>query len=89
MEMVGRRIVCVEMTDPLYPIPSGTKGTVRLVDGIGQIHVNWDNGRTLPIIPEMDRYRLIEEDTRKCTEPLFWGCNLFYNLKCQGCPKFL
>lgn len=88
MEMVGRRIVCVEMTDP-YPVPSGTKGTVRLVDGIGQIHVDWDNGRTLAIIPEMDRYRLIEEDTRKCTEPLFWGCNLFYNEKCLGCPKFL
>jgi len=88
MEMVGRRIVCVEMNDN-DPVPSGTEGTVRLVDDIGQIHVNWDNGRTLALIPKLDKYRLIQKDKRKCTEPLFWGCNLFYNEHCLGCPKFL
>lgn len=42
-------------------MPSGLKGTVRIVDDIGQIHVAWDNGRTLAINPECDRFSAIEE----------------------------
>ena len=34
-------------------MPDGLKGTVSFVDDAGQIHVNWENGRTLPVIPEI------------------------------------
>ncbi len=84
----NRRIVCVEMNDR-NPVPSGTEGTVRHIDDKGTIHVDWDNGRTLGLIPDEDKYRFLEENKRKCTDPLFWGCNLFYNDHCNGCPKFL
>ena len=40
---VGTRIVLGAMDDPQAP-PPGTKGTVRYVDGLGQIGVEWDNG---------------------------------------------
>lgn len=86
---VGRRVICVEMNDPYNPVPSGTHGTVQHVDSCGTLHTKWDNGSTLGLVRNEDKYRFVEEDTRKCTEPLFWGCNLFYNLKCEGCPKFL
>ena len=86
---VGRRIVCVEMNNDPDPIPSGTVGTVQSVDSCGTLHTKWDNGRSLGLLPNEDKYRFVEEDKRMCTEPLFWGCNLFYNLKCEGCPKFL
>jgi len=44
------------------PIPVGTAGTVNAVIGgpFGQIQVTWDNGRTLALIPGMDRFAVIE-----------------------------
>jgi hypothetical protein len=55
------RIELVHMDDPYAPVPSGTKGTVKFVDDMGQIHMKWDNGRTLALIPEVDEFKIIEE----------------------------
>lgn len=55
----GTRIRCIEMTDDPCPVPSGTEGTVRLVDDLGTIHVNWDNGRTLGLCFDEDRYEIV------------------------------
>ena len=44
----GTRVECLCMNDPFAPVPSGTKGSVMFVDDIAQIHVNWDNGSSLP-----------------------------------------
>ena len=57
----GTRIELIEMNDDLYPVPSGTKGTVEFVDDMGQIHMKWDNGRTLALIPDEDEFKKIEE----------------------------
>ena len=35
-------------------MPTGMKGKVKLVDDIGQIHVSWENGSTLPLNTEED-----------------------------------
>ena len=42
----GTRVKLLEMDDVSAP-PIGTLGTVRYVDDIGTIHINWDNGSTL------------------------------------------
>ena len=57
----GTRVELISMEDPYDPVPVGTKGTVELVDDLGQIHLRWDNGRTLAIIPQRDRFRKITE----------------------------
>lgn len=57
----GTRIELISMNDPFAPVPSGTKGTVECVDDMGQIHMKWDNGRTLALIPGEDSFRKIEE----------------------------
>ena len=44
----GTRVELVQMDDPQTP-PIGTKGTVRGVDDIGTIHVNWDCGSSLGV----------------------------------------
>lgn len=49
------RIVLIEMNDPQAP-PSGTQGTVRGVDDIGDILVAWDSGGSLNLIPGVDRF---------------------------------
>lgn len=53
----GTRLLLVNMNDPYAPVPSGTRGTVTHVDDMGQIHLNWDNGRTLAVVPEEDDFR--------------------------------
>lgn len=58
----GTRLQLISMSDPFAPIDSGTKGTVRCVDDMGTIHMQWDNGRTLGLIYGEDNFRKIKED---------------------------
>lgn len=51
----GTRVKIINMEGERN-VPRGTEGTVKLVDDIGQIHVNWDNGSTLAIVPEVDKW---------------------------------
>ena len=53
----GTRIELIEMEDSLAPVPSGTRGTVKVVDDIGQLHMHWDNGRSLAVVPGEDSFR--------------------------------
>lgn len=55
----GTRIELISMEDPYRPVESGTKGTVRVVDDMGTIHVDWDNGRRLGLIPGEDSFQRI------------------------------
>lgn len=55
----GKRIRMIHMDDP-DPIQEGEMGTVIKLDGAGQIQVKWDNGRSLSVIPEEDRFEIID-----------------------------
>lgn len=57
----GTRIELISMDDPYAPLEPGTKGTVVHVDDMGTIHMQWDNGRTLGLIPGEDSFKVIEE----------------------------
>jgi len=56
----GTRIKLRYMDDPC-PVPSGTKGEITHVDDMGQIHVKWENGSGLALIPEKDKFWILEE----------------------------
>lgn len=47
----GCRVELVYMDDPYAP-PIGTQGTVRGVDAMGSIMVEWDNGSRLSVAYE-------------------------------------
>ncbi len=68
----GTRIRLTEMRDPYAPVPSGTEGTVDFVDDAGQLQMQWDNGRTLALIPGEDRFSAIPQplQTLKLYMPL-------------------
>ena len=51
----GTRVELHDMDDPQAP-PSGTKGEVMFVDDIGQIHVKWETGSSLALIPSVDSF---------------------------------
>ena len=57
----GTRLMLLHMDDAHAPVPEGTRGTVKHVDDLGQIHMQWDNGRTLGLIPGEDNFKVIEE----------------------------
>ena len=42
----GTRIL-LDYMDDKYAVPTGTRGTVLHVDDGGNIHMKWDNSRTL------------------------------------------
>ena len=58
----GTRIYLENMNDPHAPVPPGTRGTVDFVDDAGQIHMKWDNGKTLAIVPSEDSFRKLTEE---------------------------
>ena len=58
----GTRLELLHMDDPFQPVPDGTKGTVKFVDDDGQLHMNWDNGRTLAVNTEVDTIRKLTMD---------------------------
>lgn len=57
----GTRIMLLAMEDPFAPVPSGTRGTVKFVDDIGQLHMSWDNGRSLSVVPGEDSFRRLTD----------------------------
>lgn len=56
----GTRLELISMEDP-QAVPPCTRGTVQFVDDIGSIHMNWDNGRTLALVPKEDSFRKLTE----------------------------
>ena len=57
----GTRVMLLSMEDPWAPVPAGTRGTVEVVDDIGQLHMKWDNGRTLALVPGEDSFRMLTD----------------------------
>ena len=58
----GTCIELVSMDDPQAP-PVGTKGTVRLVDAIGSLVVDWDNGSGLNVVYGEDVVKKLDSVT--------------------------
>lgn len=55
----GTRIRLTKMNDPYAPVPPGTEGTVDFIDDACGIHMQWDNGRSLALIPGEDSFSKI------------------------------
>ena len=58
----GTRIELINMKDPYAPVPSGTRGTVKFVDSMGTIFPEWDNNRTIGIVPGEDSFRKLTQE---------------------------
>lgn len=54
----GTRVKLISMDDTQAP-QNGTMGSIINVDDIGTIHVAWDNGSSLGLIPDVDTFTVI------------------------------
>jgi gamma-glutamylcyclotransferase (GGCT)/AIG2-like uncharacterized protein YtfP len=57
--MAGMRVKLLSMEDPQAPAP-GTEGTVQYIDDMGTIHVAWDTGCSLGLVPGVDEWKILK-----------------------------
>lgn len=56
---IGQRIELIYTNDPHVNLKPGDQGTVGYVDGIGRLHVEWDNGEKLTLVPDTDKWKVL------------------------------
>ena len=70
----GTRIMLLHMGNDPNPIAPNTRGTVVAVDDIGTVHCDFDNGRSLGIVPpcrcEVTMENTVIEIPTQLVEPL-------------------
>ena len=58
----GTRIELICMKDPYAPVPAGTRGTVKFIDSMGTLFPDWDNVRSLDVVPGEDSFRKLTQE---------------------------
>lgn len=56
----GTVIELINMEDE-QKIPNGTRGVVDFVDDMRTIHIIWENGPTLGLIPDVDSFKIVDK----------------------------
>ena len=59
--MRGKKVRLKEMHGEPQMEP-GLEGEILLEDDAGQIHVKWENGSTLALVPAIDSYEIVDTD---------------------------
>lgn len=54
-------------------MPAGVRGTVAFVDDIGSIHMKWDGGGSLVLIPGVDDFKVITPEYEKANPARITG----------------
>ena len=57
----GDTIVLDYTDDPYTELRKGSKGTFKSYDGLGQLRIEWENGSTLSLIPEVDKFHVVRK----------------------------
>ena len=58
----GTRIILLSMEDDPHPVEDNTRGTVRIVDDLGTLHCDFDNGRSIGVVPGEDSFRKLTDE---------------------------
>lgn len=56
----GTMVRIISMDDKFAP-PVGTIGEIQFVDDAGGVHVHWQNGSSLAIIPDVDVVEILTD----------------------------
>lgn len=57
--LIGRQVQLIETSDQYTKIKPGHIGVINFIDDTGTVHVNWEDGSTLGLIPGIDLWRLV------------------------------
>lgn len=59
-EIVGTIVELVYTNDAYTNLHPGCRGKVVFIDDTGTVHVKWDNGSSLGLLPEYDKWKVIK-----------------------------
>lgn len=57
--LLRRRIELVSCNDKYTNLRPGSQGTIVIIDSLGTVFAEWDDGSTLGLIPGVDKWRYI------------------------------
>lgn len=66
-----RRVRLLFTADPALTLVAGSEGTVEHVDDVQTVHVRWDNGAIIGLLPHCDVWA---ELCTRCGEAIMPGC---------------
>jgi hypothetical protein len=61
MAKEGDRVRLICTSDPYTKLKPGDEGVVYLVDAIKTVHVEWDNGGNLGLVPGVDLWEVVKK----------------------------
>lgn len=70
MAREGMRVRMIHMNDE-RPVDEGLEGTIEKIDDLGTLHVKWDDGRLLGVIPNVDNYELLPSNEEQIDFDVF------------------
>ena len=56
----GRRVRLIYTSDPYTLLRPGAEGTARFTDDLGTLHVKWDDGSSLGLVPNEDSWIFLD-----------------------------
>ena len=56
----GDRVKLIRCDDPYTKMEPGAEGTVKFIDSLGTVFVDWDEGGSLGLIPHIDQWVTIK-----------------------------
>lgn len=57
---VGDRVFLIKCEDPYTNLSYGSLGTVNFIDDTRTVHVQWDSGCHLGLLPDYDFFKIIK-----------------------------
>jgi Domain of unknown function (DUF4314) len=73
----GSRVELISSSDEYSRLRPGAKGWVSMIDALGTVHVKWDDGSSLGLIPGEDRWKTL----RTCP---VCGKEVYYGIYCSN-----
>ena len=56
----GKRVELLSTNDPYTTLKPGDRGTIEFVDDLGTVHISWDNGSKLGLVPREDQFKILD-----------------------------
>lgn len=58
-KLVGSRVRLINTTDEHTQLKPGAEGVIVFIDDLNTVFVHWDDGSSLGLIPDEDKWELI------------------------------
>lgn len=81
---IGDAIYLISTTDRYTTLHEGSLGIVSSIDDAGTVHVRWDNGSSLGLIPGEDQWEVIVQ----CTHDWYFINGDEGEMKCGHCGGY-